>query len=207
MLGKEPKFIIEIEKPIRMRRITGDEDGIFLLRLHNDEVAVREYIYNMLLSAREYLPKNYNFAVDEGFRTVEKQIRYWNAYQEKLLADNPNLKPGKELDEMTDVAVNNPYTHGSGHQTGAAIDIFLCDNHGKPYDMGDDITKFSDDDISATDSQKISDEGKKNRAILKNAMEKVGFVNYPAEYWHYSFGDRLWARLTGSNIAIFAKIT
>ena len=143
--------------------------------------------------------------IDDGFRTMEKQIEFWNAYQKKLLIDNPNLKPGKELDEMTDIYVNNPYTHGSGHQTGAAIDLVLCDNNGKVYDFGDNLDEFTD--TSETDCPNISDEGKRNRMILKNTMEKVGFVNYPAEYWHYSFGDRLWARITGSNIAIFAKMT
>jgi D-alanyl-D-alanine dipeptidase len=37
-------------------------------------------------------------------------------------------------------------------------------------------------------------------------MEYAGFINYPAEYWHYSFGERVWAKLTGSNTAIFSKI-
>ena len=45
-----------------------------------------------------------------------------------------------------------------------------------------------------------------NEELVRAALEKVGMVNYPAEWWHYSFGDRLWARLTGSKLAVFAKL-
>ncbi len=36
-------------------------------------------------------------------------------------------------------------------------------------------------------------EQKQNRAILKNAMEKAGFKNYPHEWWHFCYGDRMWS--------------
>ena len=31
------------------------------------------------------------------------------------------------------------------------------------------------------------------RELLINIMTKVGFVNYPLEWWHWSYGDRYWA--------------
>jgi D-alanyl-D-alanine dipeptidase len=34
-------------------------------------------------------------------------------------------------------------------------------------------------------------------------MTKAGFINYPKEYWHYSYGDVMWAELTGSTTAIY----
>jgi D-alanyl-D-alanine dipeptidase len=37
-------------------------------------------------------------------------------------------------------------------------------------------------------------------------MEGAGLVNYPSEWWHYSYGDRLWAELTGSPVAFFAPL-
>ena len=54
---------------------------------------------------------------------------------------------------------------------------------------------MQDDDgsISLTASKTISAEAQKNRKIMNRALSAVGFVNYPAEYWHWSYGDRNWA--------------
>jgi len=34
-------------------------------------------------------------------------------------------------------------------------------------------------------------------------MEAAGFVNYPTEWWHWSFGDRYWAFCAGEHEAIY----
>ena len=28
---------------------------------------------------------------------------------------------------------------------------------------------------------------------MSRALSTAGFVNYPTEYWHWSYGDRYWA--------------
>ena len=40
---------------------------------------------------------------------------------------------------------------------------------------------------SHTANQSISTQARKNRLILKGAMEKQGFENYRKEWWHYTF--------------------
>ena len=70
--------------------------------------------------------------------------------------------------------------------------------------MGGQVRGF--ENTAEFDCPDISKEAEKNRKILNNALSEVGFVNYPSEWWHYSFGDRLWAKLTGSKIAIFGKM-
>jgi hypothetical protein len=35
-----------------------------------------------------------------------------------------------------------------------------------------------------------------NRRRLADALTAVGFVNYPEEWWHFSYGDRLWAQIS-----------
>ena len=34
-----------------------------------------------------------------------------------------------------------------------------------------------------------------NRLLLKDVMEKAGFQRNPREWWHFSFGDQMWAWL------------
>jgi D-alanyl-D-alanine dipeptidase len=37
-------------------------------------------------------------------------------------------------------------------------------------------------------------------------MQSVGMINYPDEWWHFSYGDRLWAEVTNRDAAFFAPI-
>jgi D-alanyl-D-alanine dipeptidase len=34
-------------------------------------------------------------------------------------------------------------------------------------------------------------------------MIEAGFANTPTEWWHYSWGDQMWARLSGQGAALF----
>jgi D-alanyl-D-alanine dipeptidase len=37
-------------------------------------------------------------------------------------------------------------------------------------------------------------------------MTGAGFVNYPYEWWHYSYGDRYWAFVKGTRPAIYGGL-
>ncbi len=50
-------------------------------------------------------------------------------------------------------------------------------------DMGTTFDCFSE--LAHTDNPAVSVENRKNREILKSAMEKQGFWNYPKEWWHF----------------------
>ena len=34
----------------------------------------------------------------------------------------------------------------------------------------------------------------------------AGLVNYPTEWWHWSYGDRYWALLTGAPAALYGPV-
>jgi len=38
-------------------------------------------------------------------------------------------------------------------------------------------------------------------------MAAAGFVNYPSEWWHWSYGDRYWAFTTGPSHARYGPAT
>ena len=200
----EPKLIQEIEASVQMVEIS-QSDGIFFNDKYTKVRLIRKYIYEMLLKAKKYLPKGYNFIVYEAYRPLTAQITLWEEIVKKESAKNPDIKvDSEEFIALCDKFVANPYRQGSGHQSGAAIDISLVDDKGVEYDMGGKVRGF--ENTAEFDCPDISEEAKKNRRLLNNVLSEVGFVNYPSEWWHYSFGDRLWARLTGSKIAIFGKL-
>jgi D-alanyl-D-alanine dipeptidase len=58
-----------------------------------------------------------------------------------------------------------------------------------------------------TTSTLIDAEARTNRNTLIAAMTATGFVNYPSEWWHWSYGDRYWAFVTGPNHARYGPAT
>ena len=199
----EPDFILEIEEPPLLTKIK-ETDGIFFSSCFTEERRIRKYIYQMLLNAKQFLPTGYYFKIYEAYRPLLAQKKLWDEVVEKQKKENPHLNPeSAAFIAKCDVFCANPYRQGSGHQSGAAIDVTLCDENGNDYDMGGLVRGFSEESDFDYPVDLIA---RQNRDILRTALHKAGFKNYPAEWWHYSFGDRLWAKLTGSKIAIFGRL-
>lgn len=47
----------------------------------------------------------------------------------------------------------------------------------------------------------ISATARRNRRVLAAALGTAGLANYPAEWWHWSYGDPYWALATGATTA------
>ena len=95
----------------------------------------------------------------------------------------------------------------SPHSTGAAVDLTLVSlETGHPLYMGglfDDLTELAWTDwFERFEPQSMSDEeARANRRLLHWAMSGAGFANNPTEWWHFSWGDQMWAKLTGAHSA------
>lgn len=153
----------------------------------------REMIIEKLIDATGYLPEGYQFLIKEAYRPLSQQKKSF----EKVFNDYKIQYPQKneiEIYKMTCEYVAPVKV--AGHPTGGAIDISLLKD-GIEVDMG---TEFNDMPISPENrtylySEYISDADKANRKILIDCMEKIGFANYPTEWWHWSYGDCYWAFL------------
>src|SRR5215207_3388075 len=80
------------------------------------------------------------------------------------------------------------------HVAGAAVDLTLIGENG-PFDLGTPIDATPEQSNGACyfDATNISREARTNRALLADVLTAAGLVNYPTEWWHWSFGDRYWA--------------
>jgi D-alanyl-D-alanine dipeptidase len=91
------------------------------------------------------------------------------------------------------------------HSTGAATDLTLRFIGGEQLWMGsifDDATELAHRDRFERESESFSDEeARANRRILHWMMSEEGFAGHPDEWWHFSYGDQLWAALTGAKNA------
>lgn len=91
----------------------------------------------------------------------------------------------------------------SPHSTGGAADLTLrFVATGQPLFMGglfDDVTEDAwTDAYERRPAVSMSDEeARANRRLLYWVMAEAGFANNPTEWWHYSWGDQMWAKLGG----------
>ena len=94
------------------------------------------------------------------------------------------------------------------HATGGAVDLTLRWKDGEPLWMGslfDDATALAHRDRfehGTGDGFSFSDEeARASRRLLHWLMVEEGFAGHPDEWWHFSWGDQLWAALTGQPAA------
>lgn len=160
---------------------------------------LREEAAKRLKRAQKFLPKGFVLKVVDAYRPV--------AIQEKLFKRKLGLvkkqHPKWSVEKIYDYA--SKYTADpkviAPHSTGGSVDVTIGDREGEGLDMGG--TSIAN---SYTKSDNISSTAKNNRALLIKVMTKVGFVNYPTEWWHWSYGDKYWAVVKKKKWAIYSSI-
>jgi D-alanyl-D-alanine dipeptidase len=100
------------------------------------------------------------------------------------------------------------------HATGGAVDLTLRWKEGggrkggDPLWMGslfDDVTALANRDrfenLNAENFSFSDQEAQANRRLLHWLMVEEGFAGHPDEWWHFSWGDQMWAAITGAPAA------
>lgn len=100
----------------------------------------------------------------------------------------------------------------SPHSTGGAVDLTLRWIGGDPLWMGslfDDASAIAHTAHFETGADPFSfsnEEARANRRLLCWLMREAGFASNPSEWWHYSYGDQMWAQATGAPMALYGGI-
>ena len=133
----------------------------------------------------------------ELYRSPAKQQSLRDRHIALLKSQNPSL-PTEEIVKKVDKRVASI---GGGHQTGGAVDLTLCDSNGQPLDMGTKYDEFNA--LTPTHAKGLSHDAQNNRNILLKYMQQEGFVNYPNEWWHFCYGDKMWAAYANKKYAMY----
>ncbi len=189
----------------------------------NDPWKLRLAVIDRLLNAQENLYRaesGLKLAVFDAWRSVEVQsFMVQHVVQKQCQAKGLDISDqghSKEIDKIKQ-EVNRfwalPSTDKNQpppHSTGSAVDLTLADLEGSVLDMGspiDEIGSISNPDYfeSIAHEKDNSDAfiWNKRRKLLSNVMKEAGFVQHPNEWWHFSYGDQMWAWLSKSDKAIY----
>jgi len=177
-------------------------------RRSDDEQAyalLRSGLLERLGQAQAALPAGLHLLVVEGYRPLALQQAYFTGYSDWLRGEHPDWSSAT-VATMASRYIAPPEV--APHTAGAAVDLTLCDAAGVELDMGAAVNATPEDSEGACyfAAASVTGVARANRDLLARVLGGAGLVNYPTEWWHWSYGDRYWAHVTGADHAHYAAI-
>jgi D-alanyl-D-alanine dipeptidase len=166
---------------------------------------VRASVARRLVLARDELPQGVGLRVIAGYRTAAAQRAIISSYAAGLRIAHPAIGAA-ELERLTSRFVAPLAV--APHVAGAAADLTLVDSAGRELDLGTpvDATPEQSEGACYFDAPQVSGLAQANRDLLARVLRGAGLVNYPTEWWHWSYGDRYWALMTGAPAALYGPV-
>ncbi|KQW42991.1 dipeptidase [Nocardioides sp. Root1257] len=193
----------------RVRAVPVLESGEPLVRLPRSlspaGALVRAGLADRLMAADIQLPPGIRLRVVEGYRPVEEQRAIIASYAAQVRAHHPGVDD-VELARLTSRFVSP--VDVAPHVAAAAVDLTLVDVCGEELDLGTpiDATPEQSDGRCYFSAAGIGADAHAHRDLLATVLTRQGLVNYPTEWWHWSFGDRYWALVTGARHALYGPV-
>ena len=193
----------------RVHAVPARDNGEALVRLparlSPAGAVVRRDLATRLVAAHAALPPGIGLLVVEGHRSPADQSAIIRRYEAEVRAAHP-LADGAEVGRLTSRFVSPLAV--APHVAGAAVDLTLADACGDPLEMGTpiDATPEQSDGRCWFAADGIGADARAHRALLAEVLTAQGLVNYPTEWWHWSFGDRYWALMTGADAAFYGPV-
>ncbi|MEV4369006.1 M15 family metallopeptidase [Nonomuraea sp. NPDC049637] len=186
--------LADVRGRLRVDTRMADADGAY--------AHLRAGLLDRLERAESSLPDGFHLLIVEGYRPIATQRRIFEGYRAELLTTYPDMTPDESY-----VAASRYVSpvEVAPHTAGAAVDLTLCAPDGTEYDMGTQVNDNPEESGGAcyTAAAGVPAQARAHREILAAALEPVGLVNYPTEWWHWSYGDRYWAMSTGAPAALY----
>lgn len=164
------------------------------------QIFVRERVLEKLTQAADLLASHdpdMMLEVVSGYRPLYIQMQLFETCKSKLR----DKYSGDDLLEAAHQYIAVPEV--AGHPTGGAVDVQIL-HKGEPLDFGTKIWEFTED--SMTFSPFVSKAAWNSRQLLRRIMITAGFAPFDGEWWHYSYGDKEWAKYYDKRFALYDPI-
>lgn len=117
---------------------------------------------------QELNQKNLRLKIYDGYRPLSMQQKLWDLVQDSRFVANPEVNRG-------------------GHPRGTAVDLTLVDHDGNELEMPSPFDTF--DERAHSQYPHCSELAKANRELLREVMERHGFIQLPTEWWHFDLAE------------------
>jgi len=174
------------------------------------ECHLRKSVYRRLLKAANQLPEGLRLVVLDGWRPYSVQQHLFDTLINLMEHAEPSVSEEQRFAQARKLVSppSNLALSPSPHLTGGAVDVTLANNQGEMLNMGslfDEATPASyTASLEGIDALTVEQLGaRSNRRLLYNVMQDAGFTNLPSEWWHFDYGDQLWAWYSQSPEAFY----
>ncbi|MBU0613368.1 hypothetical protein KKB10_05165, partial [Patescibacteria group bacterium] len=167
---------------------------------------LRKGVVKMLKDIQKELG-GYRFKIWDAFRSRDVQNNIYQKFRRNLKDEHPDWNDDM-LKLETGKFVSPPYEieRIPPHATGGAVDLTLTDSNGKELDMGTDFDFFGPAaGFDYFEKNDIDSRIRNNRVLLRNAMVKAGFRQDKDEWWHYDYGNQIWALELNKSFAFYGE--
>lgn len=169
-----------------------------------NSVYVRAPIAERLLQATKKLPNDFRLIVRAGHRPKAVQIKLLDSLIRLHMQQHPDVSREQAV-IFARTFVSDPSIKSPPHCCGAAVDVDVMNTRTNTLvDFGCPVN--TDSDISFLHTSNINVTQRKNRLILLQAMLSAGFASYYAEWWHFLYGDQIWAQFYHQPAALYDLI-
>ncbi|MEV6041597.1 M15 family metallopeptidase [Nonomuraea sp. NPDC052116] len=149
-----------------------------------------------------------SFTIWDGYRSRAVQKNIYEDFLDTLRIKHPD-QDEEELRKRAEIFVTDPRSSRRipPHTTGGAVDLTLVDEHGRALDMGTPFDHFGPESAALyfednTENTAVRD----RRRILRDAMVGAGFRCDADEWWHFDYGNQIWAVHYKRPVALYGEI-
>jgi len=181
--------LVELRGVLKVDRRRADPEGHF--------ARTRESVRDRLIAADRALPRGIRLLIIEAYRPPRLQLEIFESYRSGLTLAEAERLASRYVSPL-EVAPR---------VGGAAVDLTLVDADGVELDFGcpEAATPEESGGACYTAAPGLGARARENRAMLGEALSSAGMVNYPTEWWHWSYGDRYWAFVAGAEHAVYDR--
>lgn len=168
---------------------------------------LRQTVLEALIMAQKYLQQEHpgwRILIFDAYRPIAVQEFMVN-YTFAEVVRSQNINPILLSDTEREVIWQKVYQMWASpspdpltpppHSTGAAVDITLVNHKGETIDMGSEIDELSPRSHPDYYAQEPNLPYHGHRQLLRDVMHQAGFQRHPGEWWHFCYGDQMWAWL------------
>lgn len=166
---------------------------------------LRVRVARMIIEAAQNLPEGLLLQIVEGYRPLVVRRAHFQHSMQEARRRMPNASQTELEVEAGRYSAPPDAPTPPPHTTGGAVDLEIIGENGERLDFFSPF-ELSDSRGAAMNAPGVSDEAKKNRALLRWVLEPTGLTSYADEWWHWSFGDNGWALRVGAPCAVYGAV-
>lgn len=173
----------------------------------DSKVLLRKEVAEKLLNIESKL-KGFRLKIWDGFRSHNTQENIYIKYRQEVKTNHPDWND-EEIKVEVGKFVSPAYQKDRipPHLSGGSVDLTLVDQNWKELDMWTEFDSFTPEASTFfyeiyNDKPTITN----NRRILRNAMIEEWFSLDEDEWWHFDYGNQIWALKNWQSFAFYGEI-